>query len=305
MRADSRVLELTPESTLLRGLFGGYGGLGIVTEVELDLEVNTRLRPIVEKVDLEDYPVCTSGSGSRRTRTACSTNADLRPQALASRTRSAGSVRTSPSSCTDRLIPRATWTMAATKHCYGPCRNCPEPRGCTAASRTDCWSRRPWSGALRRGWTRTRRPNTGWRRCGVGWDLGQRLLRVAAARCVGARGATVSCRRASRRSIATRGASTECRAFTLRDGAEAPGLPRGDFGEFAGGVQGEGEQVENDEHGGVGVPAVAEVVFEVAAVLKREVFWDTWCCALRCAARSLPPCAPRSRASPTAVATLS
>ncbi len=43
-------------------------------------------------------------------------------------------------------------------------------------------------------------------------------------------------------------------------------LPQG-FGEFAGGVQGEGEQVEDDEHGGEGVLAVAEVVFEVAAVL--------------------------------------
>ena len=51
-------------------------------------------------------------------------------------------------------------------------------------------------------------------------------------------------------------------------GAEAlPGvLPLG-FGEFAGGAQGEGGQVEDDGHGGEGVPAVAEVVFEAAAAL--------------------------------------
>ena len=55
VRADGRVLELTPDSPLFRGLFGGYGGLGVVTEVELDLEVNTRLRRVVSKVGLDGY----------------------------------------------------------------------------------------------------------------------------------------------------------------------------------------------------------------------------------------------------------
>ena len=51
-------------------------------------------------------------------------------------------------------------------------------------------------------------------------------------------------------------------------GAEAaPGVLPLVFGEFADRVQGEGEQVEDDEHGGEGVLAVAEVVFEVVAVL--------------------------------------
>ncbi len=57
-----------------------------------------------------------------------------------------------------------------------------------------------------------------------------------------------------------------------RPGAEAlPCPPPLVFGEFAGGVQGEGEQVEDDEHGGEGVLAVAEVVFEVVAVLLEDV----------------------------------
>ncbi len=54
--ADGQVHELTPESPLFRALFGGYGGLGVVTEVELDLDQNTRLRRIVEKIELESYP---------------------------------------------------------------------------------------------------------------------------------------------------------------------------------------------------------------------------------------------------------
>ena len=43
-------------------------------------------------------------------------------------------------------------------------------------------------------------------------------------------------------------------------------LPLG-FGEIAGRVQGEGEQVEDDQHAGQVVLAVAEVVLEVVAVL--------------------------------------
>ena len=43
------------------------------------------------------------------------------------------------------------------------------------------------------------------------------------------------------------------------------------FGEFAGGVQREGEQVEDDEHVGEGLGAVAEVVFEVVAVLLEDI----------------------------------
>ena len=56
VRADGQVLELSPESRLFGGVFGGYGGLGVVTEVELDLDRNTRLRRVVEEVDLDGYP---------------------------------------------------------------------------------------------------------------------------------------------------------------------------------------------------------------------------------------------------------
>ncbi|HEY7238971.1 MAG TPA: FAD-binding oxidoreductase [Burkholderiales bacterium] len=56
--AGGDALELTRarDAELFRGAFGGYGGLGVVTEVELDLESNTRMERITERVALEDYP---------------------------------------------------------------------------------------------------------------------------------------------------------------------------------------------------------------------------------------------------------
>lgn len=54
--ADGSVLELEPSSEVFRGVFGGYGGLGVVTEVELDLEPNSRMQRVVEDVDLATYP---------------------------------------------------------------------------------------------------------------------------------------------------------------------------------------------------------------------------------------------------------
>jgi FAD/FMN-containing dehydrogenase len=56
--ADSQVLELSrsQNAELFRAVFGGYGGLGVVTEVELDLDVNARMERISQSVPLEDYP---------------------------------------------------------------------------------------------------------------------------------------------------------------------------------------------------------------------------------------------------------
>lgn len=54
--ANGEVQELKPDDELFRGIFGGYGGLGVITEVELDLDRNTRMRRIVQKTQLEEYP---------------------------------------------------------------------------------------------------------------------------------------------------------------------------------------------------------------------------------------------------------
>jgi FAD/FMN-containing dehydrogenase len=55
--ADGEVRELsrTQDPELFRAAFGGYGALGVLTEVELDLESNTRMERVVQHVRLEDY----------------------------------------------------------------------------------------------------------------------------------------------------------------------------------------------------------------------------------------------------------
>ena len=56
--ADATVLELTPAQRpeLFHAVFGGYGGLGVVTEVELDLDSNSPIERVVQDVPLERYP---------------------------------------------------------------------------------------------------------------------------------------------------------------------------------------------------------------------------------------------------------
>jgi FAD/FMN-containing dehydrogenase len=55
--ASGEVVELTrSERELFAGVFGGYGGLGVVTEVELELEPNSRIERVVRDVALEQYP---------------------------------------------------------------------------------------------------------------------------------------------------------------------------------------------------------------------------------------------------------
>lgn len=56
--ADGRLLELSRERqpALFAAVVGGYGGLGIVTEVELDLDRNERIARSAERVALQDYP---------------------------------------------------------------------------------------------------------------------------------------------------------------------------------------------------------------------------------------------------------
>lgn len=56
--ADGRVVEATrtQEADLFRAVIGGYGAVGVVTEVELDLVPNQRLERVVQRVALKDYP---------------------------------------------------------------------------------------------------------------------------------------------------------------------------------------------------------------------------------------------------------
>ncbi len=56
--AEGHVLELdrAHEPELFAAVIGGYGGLGVITEVELDLSINTPLERKIEQVSLADYP---------------------------------------------------------------------------------------------------------------------------------------------------------------------------------------------------------------------------------------------------------
>jgi FAD/FMN-containing dehydrogenase len=56
--ADGEVLELDRDTRpkLFGAAIGGYGGLGVVTEVELDLDQNCRMVREAEFVSFEDYP---------------------------------------------------------------------------------------------------------------------------------------------------------------------------------------------------------------------------------------------------------
>jgi FAD/FMN-containing dehydrogenase len=55
---EGETLELNrlQNADLFRAVCGGYGGLGVITEVELDLDQNAPLERTVEKVPLERYP---------------------------------------------------------------------------------------------------------------------------------------------------------------------------------------------------------------------------------------------------------
>ena len=56
--ADGRVLELSlaHDAVSFGAAIGGYGALGVITEVELDLEPNVRIGRRVERVGLDEYP---------------------------------------------------------------------------------------------------------------------------------------------------------------------------------------------------------------------------------------------------------
>lgn len=56
--AEGEVLELDRQQRpeLFAAVIGGYGGLGVITEVELDLDENTRIERDVAMVTLDEYP---------------------------------------------------------------------------------------------------------------------------------------------------------------------------------------------------------------------------------------------------------
>jgi FAD/FMN-containing dehydrogenase len=78
--ADGRTVEASrAENTdLLRAAIGGYGAIGVITEVELDLDENTKIERRIEEVPLADYPAFFAGN-VLNDRASVMHNADLLP----------------------------------------------------------------------------------------------------------------------------------------------------------------------------------------------------------------------------------
>ena len=105
--AAGEVLELTRarDAELFGAVFGGYGGLGVLTEVELELDTNAPLERVVEEVPLERYPGYFRrkiGSDSR----VVMHNANLLPPDSETLRAISWVLTPKPVTVPDRLIPR-------------------------------------------------------------------------------------------------------------------------------------------------------------------------------------------------------
>ncbi|MGI9334063.1 MAG: FAD-binding oxidoreductase [Gammaproteobacteria bacterium] len=105
--AAGEVLELTRarESGLFGAVFGGYGGLGVITEVELELDANVRIERRVEDVALDRYLAYFRDRVLADERTVLH-NADLTPPAFTAPRAISWITTEQPLTTTDRLIPR-------------------------------------------------------------------------------------------------------------------------------------------------------------------------------------------------------
>ena len=102
--SNGEVLELTPVDELFCAVVGGYGGLGVITEVELSLDRNQRIRRVVEKVDLSDYPSYFHSNIEKKPEILLH-NADLRPPGFNKPRMVSWTVTNDETTVPERLIP--------------------------------------------------------------------------------------------------------------------------------------------------------------------------------------------------------
>jgi len=105
--AGSHVLELTraQHAELFGAVFGGYGALGVVTEIELELDANRRLERVVRDVALEGYPAFFAEHVRADSRVILQ-NADLAPPSFSAPRSIAWAVTDKPLTERRRLVPR-------------------------------------------------------------------------------------------------------------------------------------------------------------------------------------------------------
>ena len=98
-------------SELFYGAIGGYGAIGVIADVTLDLAVNTRVRRTDETITLASYPdyVAQKVSGDQ---TVIFHNADIYPPAYDTVHAVSYHETTAPLTVSNHLLPldQATWT---------------------------------------------------------------------------------------------------------------------------------------------------------------------------------------------------
>ena len=104
---DGEVLELSRggDSELFAAAFGSYGGLGVITEVELELEPNRRIERVVERMSLGQYPAFFRERVRSNSRMVLH-NADLAPPDFDAPTSVSWIVTDKPLTEENRLVPR-------------------------------------------------------------------------------------------------------------------------------------------------------------------------------------------------------
>lgn len=102
---ETLALTRTREPELFGAVFGGYGGLGVITEVELDLSVNVWIERVVQDVALERYPTFFREQVLANARVVLH-NADLSPPGYAAPRAISWMTTDKALTHADRLVPR-------------------------------------------------------------------------------------------------------------------------------------------------------------------------------------------------------
>lgn len=104
--ADGAVIDASPSlnQELFRAAIGGYGAVGVITEVELDLADNVRIERVVKSVKLRDYPA--HFAALKRAGGHVFHNADLSPPYFDAPVSISWRTTDKPLTEKERLVPR-------------------------------------------------------------------------------------------------------------------------------------------------------------------------------------------------------
>ncbi|MGF6350487.1 FAD-binding oxidoreductase [Variovorax sp. W2I14] len=106
--ADGQVVEADRQTRpeLFRAAIGGYGAIGVITEVELDLDDNARIEQRMTRMPLRDYPAWFEREVRPPAKACLLHNADLLPPAFDEAWATNWCVTDKPVTVPDRMIPQ-------------------------------------------------------------------------------------------------------------------------------------------------------------------------------------------------------